>query len=179
MSWWYSTNPAIWLVPRAGSILPIQPTHRRSGSFCNHLLGFRKKLKCYSPAKVGLHWEKLCPLSCVPPSAYRLGWYPRPQAQFFLIQTSHLVNNIYIFYFSKKVEEKFNSLTVVSISYDLKQVSLKIFLILRLFMVWFWTFLHVLRIWFLWSNNYLVYNLSETVSDKQISHRTEMINDET
>ena len=89
------------------------------------------------------------------------------------------MNNIYIFYFSKKVEEKFNSLTVVSISYDLKQVSLKIFLILRLFMVWFWTFLHVLRIWFLLSNNYLVYNLSETVSDKQISHRTEMINDET
>ena len=103
-------------------------------------------------------------------------WYPRPQAQFFLIQTSHLVNNIYIFYFSKKVEEKFNSLTVVSISYDLKLVSLKIFLILRLFMVWFWTFLLVLRIWFLWFINYLAYNLSETVSDKQISHCTETIN---
>ena len=23
----YSTNPAVWLVPRAGSILPIRPTH--------------------------------------------------------------------------------------------------------------------------------------------------------
>ena len=37
------------------------------GSFRNHLLGFRKK-KCYSLAKVGPYWEKLCPLSCVPPS---------------------------------------------------------------------------------------------------------------
>ena len=47
----YSTNPAIWLVSRAGSILPIRPTHSgrypillkkmfRSflGSFLNHLL---------------------------------------------------------------------------------------------------------------------------------------------
>ena len=36
-----------------------------SGSFRNHLLGFRKKQKCYSPAKVGPYWEKLCPSSCV------------------------------------------------------------------------------------------------------------------
>ena len=27
MSRWYSTNPAIWLVPRVGSILPIRPAH--------------------------------------------------------------------------------------------------------------------------------------------------------
>ena len=31
-----------------------------SGSFRNHLLGFRKKKKCYSPAKVGPYWEKPC-----------------------------------------------------------------------------------------------------------------------
>lgn len=145
-----------------------------SGSFGKHFFCFRKK-KLFT----SLGWSVSIGKNCALCLAYGLGWYPRPQAQFFLIQTSHLVNNIYIFYFSKKVEEKFNSLTVVSISYDLKRVSLKMFLILRLFMVWFWTFLHVLRIWFLWSNNYLVYNLSETVSDKQISHRTEMINDET
>ena len=45
VSRWYSTNPAVWWVPRVGSILPIQPTHSRSGSFCNYLLGYRKKMK--------------------------------------------------------------------------------------------------------------------------------------
>ena len=45
-----------------------------SVSFRNHLLGFRKK-KCYSPAKAGSYWEKLCPLSCVPPEA--VGRKPR------------------------------------------------------------------------------------------------------
>ena len=88
MSGWYSTNPAIWLVPRVGSILPFRPAHSGSGSFRNHLLGFRKK--CYSPAKVSPYWEKLCPLSCL--SCFR---YPRPRAQFFPIRTSRLVNNIY------------------------------------------------------------------------------------
>ena len=34
--------------------------------FSNHLLGFRKKLKCYSPAKVYPYWEKLSPLARVP-----------------------------------------------------------------------------------------------------------------
>ena len=34
-----------------------------SGSFRDHLLSFRKKLKCYSPAKVGPYWVKLCPRS--------------------------------------------------------------------------------------------------------------------
>ena len=43
-----------------------------SDSFQNHLLGFRKKQKCYSPSKVGPYWEKLCPLSYVPPEAYGL-----------------------------------------------------------------------------------------------------------
>ena len=38
----YSTHPAIWLVPRAGSILPIRTAHSGSGSFRSHLLGFRK-----------------------------------------------------------------------------------------------------------------------------------------
>ena len=57
----------------------------RSGCFRNHLSGFRKKYKYYSPAKVGPYWEKLCPLSCV----------PRPRAQFFPIRTSLLVNNTY------------------------------------------------------------------------------------
>ena len=41
----YSTNPAIRLVPRAGSILPIQPAHNHRIAFRNHLLGFRKKIK--------------------------------------------------------------------------------------------------------------------------------------
>ena len=85
----YSTNPAIWLVPRAGSILPIRTAHSGSGSFRNHLLGFRKK--CYSPAKVSPYWEKLCPLSCL--SCFR---YPRPRAQFFPIRTSRQMNNKYV-----------------------------------------------------------------------------------
>ena len=40
MSRWYSTNPAIWLVPRAGSILPIRPTHSGSGSFSQPFVRF-------------------------------------------------------------------------------------------------------------------------------------------
>ena len=48
-----------------------------SGSFCNHLLGFRKKIT-----------EKLCPLSCVLPEAVGLGQYLRPWRQFFPIWTN-------------------------------------------------------------------------------------------
>ena len=82
----YSTNPVIWLVPRAGSILPI--CSRRF--FLQPFVRFKKKTKkCYSPAKVGPYWEKMCSLSCVP--------YPRPRAQFFPIRTSRLVNNIYFY----------------------------------------------------------------------------------
>ena len=64
MSERYSTNPAIWLVPRVGSILPIQPAH--SGQFfLQSFVRFEKKEKRYSPVKVGRYWEKLCPLSSV------------------------------------------------------------------------------------------------------------------
>ena len=45
MSGWYSTNPTIRSVPRAGSILPIRPAHNHRIAFRNHLLGFRKKIK--------------------------------------------------------------------------------------------------------------------------------------
>ena len=40
-----------------------------SGSFQSHLLGLKKKKKCYSPATIGPYCEKLCPLSRVPPEA--------------------------------------------------------------------------------------------------------------
>ena len=75
----YSTNPAIWLVPITGSILPIRPTH--SGRFFSQpFVRFRKKYKCYLLPKVCPYCEKLCPLSCVPPLTYGLGRYPRRRA---------------------------------------------------------------------------------------------------
>ena len=40
-------------------------------------------------------WEKLCPWSWVRPSAFGLGPYSRPRAQFFPIRPSRPVNNIY------------------------------------------------------------------------------------
>ena len=57
-------------------ILAVITALYHSGSLRNHLLSFGKK-KCYSPAKVGPYREKLCPLSCVAPSAHDL----RPKTQ--------------------------------------------------------------------------------------------------
>ena len=87
MSGRYSTNPAIRLVPRAGSILPIQPAHNHRIAFRNHLLGFRKKIKNVIHQLRSVRIGKNCALCLV----YR----PRPRAQFFPIRTSRLVNNIY------------------------------------------------------------------------------------
>ena len=55
-----------------------------SGSFRNHLLGFRKK-------KVLFTSEGRSVLGKTVPSEY-----PRPWAQFFPVRTSRLVNNIYL-----------------------------------------------------------------------------------
>ena len=82
----YSTNPAIWLVPRAGSILPIRPAHGSIRSFRTHLSGFRKKIIMLLTSQGRSVLGKLCPPSCG----------PRPRAQFFLIRTSRLVNDIYL-----------------------------------------------------------------------------------
>ena len=60
-----------------------------SGSFRNHLLGFRKKLKCYSPAKVDPYWKKLCPLSCVSKTSGIV--FPNTDRPW-------LVNNTYIYF---------------------------------------------------------------------------------
>jgi len=45
--------------------------------------------------------EKLCPLSRVP----KYLEYPRPQAQFFPIQTSRLVNNLHLFFHLSRLEK--------------------------------------------------------------------------
>ena len=57
----------------------------------------RKKINTlFTSLMAGPYREKLYPRSRVRPSAFGLGPYSRPRAQFFPIRTSRLVNNIYL-----------------------------------------------------------------------------------
>ena len=92
----YIVHIYFFLSSWAGGILQILQSdwfrewaHRYSGSFHNHLLGFRKKIKML----FAIQGRSVVGKTVLSVLCTSLG---RPRARFFLIWTSHLENNIYL-----------------------------------------------------------------------------------